>query len=129
MKRFLFLAPLALAAGGCAQSGSQPEQVCTLIGCDSGLAVTIQPVPSGAYRVEVAAAGQTEQSVQCTAGAPCDLFFRDFTPERATVRVIVAGDTTTATVTPTYQTLQPNGPACPPTCRRGSATVRLDADG
>jgi hypothetical protein len=129
MRAWFWILPAALLLPACTQSGTQGEQVCTLVGCESGLEVAVQPAPSGAYSVEVEAAGQATRTVQCTAGSPCALFFRDFTPERATVRVIVAGDTTTAAVAPEYRTLQPNGPQCPPTCRRASVTVDLNADG
>ena len=122
---------LAGALGGCAQP-PPPSEVCTLIGCESGLTVVVEPAPSGDYAVRAETA-DSARTVQCTALQRCaeGAFFADFTPQRATVHVIAGGDTTVQSVTPSYETLQPNGPTCPPTCRRATVTVRRtggDAD-
>ena len=117
------------ALGGCAQS-PPPSEVCTLIGCDSGLTVVVEPGPSGEYTVRAETSGDSARTVQCTAMQPCagGAFFRDFTPERATIQVIAGGDTTVQAVAPSYETLQPNGAECPPTCRRATVTVRRTDD-
>jgi hypothetical protein len=122
--------PLALLCAACAQSGSSPPQACTLIGCESGLEVQVEPPPSGDFRVEVEAADGASRAFQCPQGTTCGgrAFFPDFMPAAAAIRVIVDGDTTSASVMPEYRTTQPNGAACPPTCRFGTATVRTAAD-
>ena len=115
---------MALVFGACSQP-PPPSQVCTLIGCESGLTVAAAPAPAGAWTV-IVEAGDTTRTVECLTQRDCaeGAFFRDFTPTAATVRVIAAGDTTEQTVTPAYGTLQPNGPECPPTCRRATVTIR-----
>jgi hypothetical protein len=99
------------------------------MGCESGLTVMIEPRPAGSFRVE-AAADDSVRTVECDAQRPCEggAFFRDFTADRATIRVIVANDTTTRTVAPSYEALTPNGPECPPTCMRATVTVSLDGE-
>lgn len=50
-------------------------------------------------------------------------------PETVTIEIERDGRTLTRqTFTPTYQTTQPNGPGCPPTCTQGSETFALEAD-
>lgn len=121
---FVVLAGLIAACS----SSPAPQRACTLIGCESGLEVRLDAPPSGAYRVEASAPGDTAPRVQtCDPATACNgrVFFRDFTPDSATIRVVTATDTLTRAVRPTYQTQQPNGPDCPPTCRR--AAVRIGA--
>ena len=128
--RTIGIAMLAGALVGCSPS-TPPSQACTLIGCDSGLTVVVDPTPAGSFRVEADAPGDSTRAVECSAQQPCanGAFFRDFTPESATIRVIVSSDTTTRSVTPVYEALQPNGPQCPPTCRQATVTVSTaDAD-
>lgn len=120
---------LCVFIGGCSNS-PEPVQACTLIGCESGLEVQLVGTPPEAYRVEASAPGQpTPRVVECTATNPCGprVFLRDFTPESATIRLIVGADTATRTVRPSYETVQPNGPGCPPTCRQ--ASVQIDLEG
>lgn len=122
--RMIGILVLAVVLGACSQP-PPPSQVCTLIGCESGLSVVVEPTPQGSYTV-IAEAGDTTRTVECTAQRQCaeGAFFSDFTPTNATIRVIAGSDTTEQAVTPVYDTAQPNGPECPPTCRQGSVTVR-----
>ncbi|HET9986072.1 MAG TPA: hypothetical protein VFQ38_20900 [Longimicrobiales bacterium] len=118
---------MALAAllAACSRSAA-PQRACTLIGCESGLAVRLDAPPAGAYRVEATGPGAPSPRVQeCDAATRCGghIYFRDFTPDVATIRIVAGADTVTRTVRPSYKTLQPNGPDCPPTCRR--AEVRI----
>lgn len=118
---------LALVSASCSSSPETPR-ACTLIGCESGLEVQLVGAPAAPYRIEASAPGQASPHIiECTARAPCgpNVFLRDFTPEVATIRVIVGADATTRSVQPTYETVQPNGPGCPPTCRHGKATIDL----
>ena len=124
--RGIVLVILALAAA-CSNSSSQPPQVCTQIGCESGLQVELGGAPAGPFRVEAQAAGGGAARVfECPAGQRCEFaFFSDFTPEEATIRVIADGRTTARTVRPTYGRVQPNGPGCPPICRQGRVRVEV----
>jgi len=121
--------PIALAlTAACPNSSSQPPQVCTKIGCESGLQVELGGAPVGPFRVEAQAAGGGAARVfECPAGQRCEIaFFADFTPAEATVRVITGGRTTERTVRPTYERVQPNGPGCPPICRQGRVRVEVE---
>ena len=126
--RAIVLVILALAAAcSSSNSSSQPPQVCTKIGCESGLRVELGGAPAGPFRVEVQAAGGGAARVfECPAGQRCEIaFFADFTPEEATIRVTAGGRTTARTVRPTYERVQPNGPGCPPVCRQGRVRVEV----
>lgn len=118
---------VAAVAAACSNSSSQPPQVCTQIGCESGLQVELSGAPAGPFRVEAQAAGDGAPRVfECPAGGRCEsAFFADFTPEEATIRVIAGGRTTARTVRPTYERVQPNGPGCPPVCRQGRVRVEV----
>lgn len=107
-----------LACGGIAES---PPQVCTLIGCESGVNILlgsgyVTPVTVEAGPVDGAMQSRTcDSALACTAG----VFFADLSAPELRVRVISAGDTIVRTVRPDYRVTQPNGPDCPPTCRQG----------
>jgi hypothetical protein len=114
--------------GGCAGS-SEPAQACTLIGCESGLEVELHATPGGGFEVEALAPGDTApRRFECDPAVQCGgrAFFSGFTPESVTIRVLTETDTLVRSLAPVYDTLQPNGPGCPPTCRR--ATVRIARD-
>jgi hypothetical protein len=90
----------AAVFGSCSQP-PPASQVCTLIGCESGLAVLVEPAPQGSYTV-IAEAGDTTRTIECTAQRQCadGAFFSDFTPGSASIRVIAGTDTTEQSVTP-----------------------------
>jgi hypothetical protein len=121
--RSIYLAGLALLAGCTSLS-----DVCTLIGCNSGLTVSLAQAPVGGYTIEVfAQAGGPHFTFECASAAQCGTAaeFKDFTPDQATIRVTTAAGTREQTVQPTYSQNQPNGPSCGPTCRQASVTVAL----
>jgi len=124
--RAIILAVVAITAA-CSNGSSQPPQICTQIGCESGLQVILSVAPAGPFRVEAQAAGDDAPRVfECPAGERCEsAFFADFTPEEATIRVIANGRTTARTVRPTYERVQPNGPDCPPICWQGRVRVEV----
>lgn len=125
--RYAGILVAAVVFGSCSQP-PPPAQVCTLIGCESGLSVVVDPAPQGDYTV-IAEEGATTRTVECVQnGCPDGAFFADFTPETVRIRVIAGNDTTEQTVTPEYETMQPNGPECPPTCRRATVTIRKGTD-
>jgi hypothetical protein len=124
--RAIILAVIAIAAA-CSQASSQPPQICTRIGCESGLRVELSGAPAGPFRVEAQAAGEAAPRVfECRTGERCEsAFFADFTPEEATIRVVADGRTTARNVRPRYERVQPNGPDCPPICWQGRVRVEL----
>jgi hypothetical protein len=122
--RFLLFAvctlPLSGGMAGCTSG------VCTLIGCNSGLIVSVQPAPTPPYRIEAyTEPSATRYVADCATADSCGsgVVFTDFTPDRVSVDVITGADTVTREFTGpiTYKTSQPNGPSCSPTCQ--SATI------
>jgi hypothetical protein len=113
----------ALALVAACSSGTE---VCTLIGCQGGLAVEFERPPAAPFRVEVSGgAGDPPAVVRCPSAAACPgpVFFRDFTAAEARVTVVTADGAVTTAVRPTYAVTRPNGPRCEPECR--NATVRV----
>jgi len=104
---------LGNATGGCGVG-------CTLIGCDSGLTVRLQPTPTVPYRVEVASGGTGTRNVfRCDKPGACsDAIYPNFFPTRAVVEVITSTDTVRREFANIrYDKVQPNGGNCDPTCR------------
>ncbi len=104
-------------------------RACTLIGCAPGLTVTLSPVPSGAYSVELIVPGDVTPRVlncpdpsHCAAGV---MVFNNVSAETVTVVVSSGANEFRRVVQPTYTTSRPNGPGCDPVCRQGAVTVVL----
>jgi len=112
------------------------DRVCTLIGCSDHVRVVLQPAVGTTYDVDLVVDG-VEGSFTCTAlgtggwrptdvsraalsgGCTGDGFEILGTPESVEA-VVSAQDGSwlgSLTDTPNYETIQPNGPDCPPTCR------------
>lgn len=125
MKTMIMAVLTGLAAGCSSASVPGEETMCTLIGCSSGLTVAIDGPAIGPFTVE-ASDGSVMETFVCPTGARCErATFDDFMPETVTVRIIGGADTATTSAEPTYTTLQPNGPGCPPTCRQATVRARL----
>jgi hypothetical protein len=119
-------AAIALALTACSAPAPAPAQrACTMIGCEDGLTVVVEGTPRGAYRVEARAEGEPPRVRECTSPEACgQVFFAGFLPGEVTVEVTaVGGARSSRTVRPRVETVQPNGPDCPPTCRQGRVTV------
>jgi hypothetical protein len=106
--------------------------VCTLIGCDSGLTVRLDALPTGAFTVDVYANSPNESPsyrYECTPGefsCPQDVFFTDFLAEDPYIRVTTTdGSVLTQVFGLTYTSSRPNGRNCPPICRNTSTTVAI----
>ncbi len=98
--------------------------MCTKIGCESGLSVVVEGTPPAPYRVEARAAGESPRVRECPSPQECgQIFFADFLPAEVTVEVIAGAERSSRTVRPQVETVQPNGPDCPPTCRQARVTV------
>lgn len=125
-----WVAVLALAA--C--SGNTEEEIdvqpspvaCTMIGCSNGVRVVVDGNVPERYSVQVRDGSRVLRSLECRAGTPCDFFVENEMPTDVTVRIVWGDDHDREwTVTPTYRDAQPNGPACPPTCRQGTVTITM----
>ena len=117
----------ALLLGGC--EVSEPR-TCTLIGCTSGLTVTLATRPAGAFRIELRVPGVAAPYVfDCADPAVCanGATFEEIVPETATVTVTTARGIVVREVRPSYTTSRPNGDDCPPVCRQGTVTVPIPA--
>ena len=115
---------LSLLAGGTSACGMG----CSLVGCDSGLTVRVQPVPTVPYSVEAVAPGTNTRYVfRCSTPGQCaDAFFRDYLPTRAFIDVVAGADTVHREFTTVkYDKRQPNGEDCDPTCRNAYLTVLI----
>ena len=99
--------------------------------CDSEFVVILDSAGSGPVRVEVRVQGRDPVYVaECPAGreggCALDYRFPAFTPEFAAVRVVTPAGTRDTTIERVaYQTTQPNGAHCEPTCRQ--AFIRMTA--
>lgn len=128
MRTLLLSLPLALLLTACSGS-TDPVRVCTLIGCDSGIELVLENPPTGAYRIEAYVYSEGPRYVyRCERQSGCNdrVFLAEFTPYRVFVEVISESGAQRYEVVPTYQESQPNGPNCPPTCRK--AVIRLPSD-
>ena len=105
-------------------------QACTLIGCSDGLNVEVQGVTSDVSVEVTSAAGET-RTAPCQAfnESTCWVHFDDFVPEEATIRVADGSNQVSVTTIPAYESLQPNGPDCPPTCRQATVILRFGSAG
>ncbi|HEU4989472.1 MAG TPA: hypothetical protein VFT41_06805 [Gemmatimonadaceae bacterium] len=109
--------------------GTPTQRACTLIGCDSGITIMLSGTAAASVtRVEVSAPGDTTRAHDCTSTSPCTgtfgVWFANYTPATVTVHLVMATDSRTYTITPTYKDQQPNGPDCPPVCHQ--ATLSID---
>ena len=103
--------------------------VCTLAGCSSGLEIVLEDPPDVPYVLEASAQPDGSEHVfECSNASGCTnrVFIKNFTPLRVYVEVITEAGTDRFEVVPTYQEFRPNGPRCPPLCRR--AIVHLPSD-
>ena len=115
----LVLAGLTVACSG---------QVCTLIGCMSGLTLEFPVAPSAPFRVEVQSSPNIgTRSYECAVGSRCHVEqnFDGFFPETATITVTYEGRSQTTVVRPTYTESFPNGTDCGPACQSAILSVPL----
>ncbi|HEX6064680.1 MAG TPA: hypothetical protein VFZ04_10700, partial [Longimicrobiales bacterium] len=109
----------------CVGANQEPERVCTLIGCNNGLAVEVNSSLQQSVTVTVQAGAQVIHTFQCDPGQPCRAFVDNQTPDEVTVHVQTAQGTVSRTYRPEYKLNRPNGPDCPPECRQATVTVNV----
>ncbi len=123
MKLTLLIA-LGVTLGSCANT-SEPQRVCTLIGCENGLAVEVNHSLPQSFTVNVRAGTQTIHTFRCDPGQPCRAFVSNQTPEDVTVVVEAAQGPVSRSFRPEYRMNRPNGADCPPECKQATVTVNV----
>jgi hypothetical protein len=98
---------------------------CTLIGCNSGVQVSVtRSVAGESFVVRVLEAGVELGRFTCPAPAQgCTFQVPEQTPEVVTIEVIVGASTTRVTVSPQYMINRPNGNKCEPTCKQALVSI------
>ena len=133
------LAVLAIGLGVMTLLGSglaRPVQGCTMIGCFETLAIEFEGFQPETYSVEVSSPSMETVRFECpTPGAsnasgftmctPNGVNLSEVSPDDITVKVSWEGGSKTETFHVSYETYQPNGPQCEPTCRSGKVTMTL----
>jgi hypothetical protein len=125
MKLFASITIAGLLAA-CA-STSEPQRVCTLIGCDDGLSVEVKSSLQQSFTVNVRTGTQTLHTFRCDPGQPCQAFVRNQTPAEVTVSIDAGGgqQPVSRTYHPEYQINRPNGPDCPPDCKQAMVSLTV----
>jgi hypothetical protein len=145
MKRLALMLLLAVAASGC---GEEPV-VCTEIGCTDGFTLELvadsEEFTAGVYNVDVELDGEAEECafevrMVCEGGGPCVVnedcnatygvseisILYGGTPGEVTYSITRDGlQIASDSIEPEYQTVQPNGPECPPTCMQATELVSI----
>lgn len=100
---------------------------CTLIGCDDGWSVEIVGDLPPTYTVRARVDGDVVASVNCSPAASCPdrIFLSGVTAAQAELEIVGDGVDLRWQVTPNYETVQPNGPGCPPICQQARVRVEL----
>ena len=119
------LAPLLALLLACCRAATD---VCTLIGCTSGVRVHLSALPAQPFRIEITTNGNDVAYVfDCTTDSSrCrqDVFFPDLIAVRLTVTVRVGTATRQTEIAPLiYKHSRPNGPNCEPDCQAADVTA------
>lgn len=115
----LWVSPLTL---GC--SLGEPV-TCSGIDCTDALVVDLGGAVPSSYTIEARGPNETRRFT-CSEASLCnEAVFEGFTPFQVTVRVTWSGGSVEQVVAPMYEVVQPNGPDCPPTCRRALVTITI----
>jgi hypothetical protein len=101
-----------------------------MIGCEDGLTVVVAAAQQGPFRLAARGTDGTTREHECPPGQECgEIFLPGFLPEEVTLELTAGGTTSTRTVRPEVETLQPNGPGCPPTCRQARVSLPWPGEG
>jgi hypothetical protein len=121
MKASVLVCVLLTACSG----NQEPQRVCTLIGCNDGLNVTVNSALQQDFSVTVKSGSQTLHTFTCSAGQQCMAFLENQTPANVTVQITTNAGTISRDYTPEYNVSRPNGPDCDPECRQATVTVNV----
>jgi hypothetical protein len=110
-----------------------PQQACTRIGCEDGWTIDLSDAAAlpATFTIRVIVNGAVVASQECSPARPCGdhVFLAGVTSDQAELEITGGPAPLRWTVTPQYNTLQPNGPGCPPTCRQARVVVRMGVEG
>jgi hypothetical protein len=122
-----FFVRVALVTATAAACGTREPVACTLIGCEDGWSVELAGTLPATYTVAARVDGAIVASVDCGPAQPCGstVFLRGVTAPGAQLEITGPGVDLRWQVTPRYETLQPNGPGCPPICRQARVRVEV----
>jgi hypothetical protein len=116
-----------------ADPAAPPQQACTRIGCEDGWSVELGDAAAlpATYTIRAIVDGTVVASRECSPAQPCGdrVFLAGVTADQAELEITGGPAPLRWTVTPQYNTLQPNGPGCPPTCRQARVVVRMGGAG
>jgi hypothetical protein len=116
-----------VAFAGCAKTPAPDasQRVCTMIGCENGLAVEVNGSLQQSFTVNVRSGTQVIHTFRCDPGQPCRAFVSNQTPAEVTVVVETAQGPVSKSFTPEYRLNRPNGADCPPECKQATVTVTV----
>jgi hypothetical protein len=104
----------------------QPTRVCTMIGCENGLAVEVNSSLQQSFTVNVRTGSQVIHTFRCDPSQPCRAFVSNQTPAQVTVTLETTQGPVSRTFQPEYRMNRPNGPDCPPECRQATITFAVN---
>lgn len=121
----LLVGVFAIMLAGC---GLLVPDGCNLVACaGNGLIVTVDSAPPGPLTVNarVPNGPDTTFTASCSGDGRCTntLLFGNLFASEVELTIITTAGIRVRRVRPVYQTSQPNGRSCPPTCRSGRVTV------
>lgn len=130
--RIGLLTVLTLAAflfPGC-DGGFEPIDIaCTQRPCglSNGLEVVVTGDLPETFTITISLEGPPTIVIECSESSPCgnSIFLRDFTPDHVDITIQGESVDFTDSFMPEYELTRPNGPDCPPECRRATITVTI----
>ena len=126
MRSTVLIAIAAAALCACAAS-TEPQRVCTLIGCENGLAVEVTHSLQQSFTVDVRTGTQSIHTFSCDPGQTCRAFINNQTPADVTVTIDAGGgqQPISKVYRPAYTLNRPNGADCPPECKQATITLSV----
>lgn len=128
---------VAVAVYAFLNSPVSPTHMCTLIGCRDYLELRLSHEPPQEYVVRVTSSTGESKSITCNPGSEiatasltpdCQagrVIFYDFVPDEVTIKITWQSGSYSTSGHPTYTSFMPNGPDCPPVCKKATLEVNL----
>lgn len=116
---------------GCDGSNIFGGQVCTLIGCDDGVSISVSEERPDSLSLTLFINDETDPFGSRDCDDPnlgCWFRIGGETPDEVRVLIEWDGGEFSERFEPEYETHQPNGPSCPPTCNIASISIDLSED-
>jgi hypothetical protein len=104
---------------------------CTAAGCVDGVTVSISDERPDSLSLSIFLDDESEafESKKCTnQDRPCEIYAGGETPNTVRVEATWRNGEFINTFNPEYETIQPNGPDCPPTCTQASIQIDLSGE-